>query len=66
MALTDMANSNGLIISVKEARKLLGKSGATISDAEVERIIIDLEAIARLTIRGILEGRIKIPEDYAS
>jgi hypothetical protein len=55
------ARDEELIISVKEARKLLGKDAKQMSDTEVEKLIIDLNVIARYTIRGIMEGTIKMP-----
>lgn len=52
-----------LIISVKEARKILGKKiSDKMSDEEVERLIIDLDEIARFTIRGILDGSIDLKD----
>lgn len=50
-----------LIISVKEARKILGKSAHDLTDDEIEKIIIDLEALARFTLKGIQDGSIKSP-----
>ncbi len=50
-----------LIISVKEARKILGKTAQEMSDDEVEKLIIDLNEIARLYFKGIREGSIKLP-----
>lgn len=41
-----------LIISVKEARKLLGKEYKNFSDSNIERIVALLESIARETIRN--------------
>lgn len=42
-----------LIISVKEARKLLGTEYDNMSDDQIEEIIVQLEEIARLTIRQL-------------
>ncbi len=39
-------NSNQLVISVKEARKLLGKDGKTLSDNQVIELIQTLTAVA--------------------
>ena len=50
------------VITVKEARKLLGKDAETISDVEIEELILNLEEIARWYIRGIREGTIIIPD----
>jgi len=53
-----------LIISLKEARKLLGKEMSDkLSDEELEKAILDLEELARLTIRGIMDGTLKVPEN---
>ena len=41
-----------LIISVKEARKLLGQWSKELPDTEVERIITLLEVIAKGTIQS--------------
>ncbi len=56
-----MAPDSRLIISVKEARKLLGKDASKMTDQEVEKLIIDLDEIARLYFKEIREGKIKIP-----
>ena len=39
-------SNNNQIITIKEARKILGKDGVKLSDEEVERLIIDLAGIA--------------------
>jgi len=41
------------IISTKEARKVLGKELSTLSDAEVEALIVDVELMAEITIKHI-------------
>lgn len=48
-----------LIISVKEARKLLGKTAVNLSDEEVEKIIIDLNFIAKHAIKDFRENKYK-------
>lgn len=50
-----------LIISVKEARKLLGKDYDHMTDEQIEGIIVQLDEIARLSIRQSIE-RIKNEE----
>jgi len=40
------------VMSVKEARKLLGKDATSLSDEEIEKLISDLEFIARQAIRS--------------
>lgn len=44
-----------LIISVKEARKLLGKDYDHMTDEQIEDLIIQLDEIARLSIRDSIE-----------
>ncbi len=41
------------IITIKEARKLLGKAYTTVSDAQVESIINDLEFMAEITLKHL-------------
>ena len=48
-----------LIISVKEARKILGESYEHMSDEEIERLIIDLDAIAVYALREAREKHLK-------
>jgi hypothetical protein len=45
----------GLIISVKEARKLLGKKYDHMTDEQIEDMIVQLDEIARLSIKQSLE-----------
>ena len=45
------------IISVKEARKILGKEAQMMTDEEVEKIISDLSFIARHAIRDFNEQK---------
>ena len=52
-----------LIISIAEARKILGrKISDKMSDDEIEKLIVYLDEIARLTLKGMREGTLKIPE----
>lgn len=53
-----------LIISIKEAKKLLGKSSYEMTDDEVEKLITVLDGIARLTIQALLNGTMKIPPEF--
>jgi uncharacterized protein YjgD (DUF1641 family) len=48
-----------LIISIKEARKILGKSYEHMSDEEVESLIENLDAIAIVSLRDAREKRMK-------
>jgi len=50
-----------MIISLKEARKLLGKDGKDLSDEEVEKLVDDLSALARAFIQSVQRGEIDIP-----
>ena len=50
-----------MIISLKEARKLLGKDGKDLSDGEVEKLVDDLSALARAFIQSVQRGEIDIP-----
>lgn len=53
----DIGYDSMLVISLKEARKLLGKEiSEKLFDEELEKLIIDLDELARLTIRGIMDG----------
>lgn len=44
-----------LLISIKEARKLLGKDGEALSDEEIEKLIIDLQVIAKHALKEKLK-----------
>ena len=46
------------IISTKEARKILGKELSSLSDAEVEALIVDVELMAEITIKRIKKDRV--------
>lgn len=47
------------IISIKEARKLLGKDGQKLSAEEVAKLIDDLDFIAQHAIKKIKENKHK-------
>lgn len=52
------------IISLEEARKLLSKEmSEKLSDDELEKLIIDLDELAKLTIRAIMDGSLKVPKN---
>lgn len=42
-----------LIISTKEARKILGKEAENLSDDQIEDLIINLQSIAKLYIQSV-------------
>jgi hypothetical protein len=53
-----------LIISVKEARKLLGKDGLSLSDDQIEQLIITLtdvssKALSQNTVPKIPQGSVQ-------
>ena len=48
-------NADRLIISVDEARKLLGKKYDHMTDEQIEDIILHLDEIARLYIQDAIE-----------
>ncbi len=50
---------NKQIISVKEARKLLGKTAENMTDEEIEKTIIDLNFIAKHAIKDFKENKHK-------
>ena len=54
-----MLSNNKLIISIKEARKLLGKEHANMSDEEVVKLIEDLHFIAKHSLKKIAEDKHK-------
>lgn len=41
------------IISVKEARKILGQEHKNLTDEQLEKLIVELSAIAKLYIRSV-------------
>jgi hypothetical protein len=49
------------IVSVKEARKILGVEAEKLTDDQIISIITDLDFIAHLYFKGLREGTIKIP-----
>lgn len=50
-----------LIISVQEARKILGSSSMGMTDEDVGELILNLDDLARLYFKAVREGKIKIP-----
>lgn len=48
-----MAMEANLIISIKEARKLLGKDAKGMSDDDVEELIQNLQSIAKIYIEEV-------------
>lgn len=52
-----------LIISVVEVRKLLGKEHASLTDEQIEDLIVQLDGIASLSIKQSIE-RTRQGEDY--
>lgn len=50
-----------LIISVKEARKLMGKEAEKYTDEQVIKIITDLDLMADIAIKQIKKKHLKTP-----
>lgn len=48
-----------MVISVEEAREILGKDGEKLTDDEIVKLIDDLDGIARATIRAYTRGEFK-------
>ena len=48
-----------LIISVQEARKIIGKTDPSISDEELEKMILDLYAFAKAALSATYEKQHK-------
>lgn len=54
-------------MSLKEARELLGEEeSAELDDEQLQKLIWDLEAIASMTIKAIINGEMKISENEDS
>ena len=50
------------IMALKEARKILGKvESDKLTDEQLEKLICDLDIIAGMTIKALLNGEMKIP-----
>ena len=47
------------IITVKEARKILGKDSKKLTDEEIAKLIYDLDFLARYAIRNFKEYKYK-------
>lgn len=52
-----------MIISIEEARKILGKEGANMTDEQISDTILALDAIARETIRACVRGEFRMAAD---
>jgi hypothetical protein len=48
-----VAMEANLIISVKEARKLLGEDAKVMSDDDVEELVLKLQSIAKIYIKEV-------------
>lgn len=50
-------------MTIEEAREILGpQESAELTDEQLKRLIIDLEIIARETLKAIKEGKFKLGE----
>lgn len=56
-ALVNPSYSKKLIISLKEARKLLGASSKSITNEELEKLINDTETVVRLGLREYIRSK---------
>lgn len=52
-----------MIISVGEARKILGEEASNMTDEQIKDSVLTLDAIARETIRAYERGEFKVPSD---
>lgn len=46
-------SQQALVVSVKEARKILGREHKNLTDEQLEKLIVELSAIAKLYIRSV-------------
>lgn len=51
------------LMTIGEARKILGEDGGDLSDRELQYTIVILEDLARETIRAIMRGEFSTPND---
>lgn len=51
-------------ITVEEAREILGETSKKMTDEEIQKLIFDLDEIARLTLKALRDGTMKIPPEY--
>lgn len=58
-----MTDNSTKLITIKEARKLLGKEYSQISDEEIQKLIGDLSRLADLTLE---DARKKLAKDKLS
>ena len=49
--------SNGMIVSVSEARKILGDEYSTLSEEELGGLILDLHELAQTILKSISQGK---------
>lgn len=54
---------DSLVLSIDEARKILGKSAKTMSDDEIREVILNLHSIARMTLQTISENKKASPSN---
>ncbi len=55
-----MIKSKRFLISVKETRKLLGKSSQNLTNEEVERLILDGEHLTRFIVQQYLVRKTEV------
>jgi hypothetical protein len=50
-------------MTVEEAREILGEEESSkLNDEQLQKLIWDLEAIAKMTIKAIMNGEMTIPD----
>lgn len=53
------------VVSLIKARKIIGNElSDKFTDEELEKLITDLDELARLTIRDIMSGKLKVTPEY--
>ena len=50
------------VVSIKEARSILGKDSEVLTDEEIIQLVINLDDIALSFIKGVKEGTINPPK----
>ena len=51
------------VITIEEARELLGDSAKNMSDEEIDKVVDNLDSLARAFIQSYLRGEMKLPTD---
>lgn len=64
-------NADQLVISTKEARKLLGQKSKNLTNEELESLIMDAETVVRIAVRKFIgsknsENNARMPSSKAT